>query len=201
MTADQVVLFRMVERAALSGVILLVALVVMVAFWRSVQRLDLREGGAIGVAGSVALSTPVFVLLAIIGYAHVSLSNTIAVTSGAADSAGVPHAEMANAGRPSQSFVGAAGVPLVAAEPADDPAHALFKVQEKVRSLNCLAAGQDLSARVADDLVLVKLGLLAPVWPADWGAYDAFADWAVGLTTEPPNAAARAAFEKAHVAC
>lgn len=83
-TPDEIVLFRIAERLGLSLIVLLVALVVMVGFWRSVQKLDVSDGGKLGVAGSFALSTPVFVLLAIIGYAWVSLSFPIQVTGPAA---------------------------------------------------------------------------------------------------------------------
>lgn len=79
MDIQDILYFRMAERLALTVVIVLVSLIVMVSFWRTVQKIDLTDGGKLGLAGSFAFSTPVFVLLTIIGYAWVSLSNEIMI--------------------------------------------------------------------------------------------------------------------------
>ena len=71
----QVIAFRIGERITLTIVVLLVALVVMVGFWRTVQRVKVDDGGKLGVAASFVLSTPVFVLMTIVGYAWVSLAH------------------------------------------------------------------------------------------------------------------------------
>ncbi|WP_116131527.1 hypothetical protein [Tropicimonas sp. IMCC34043] len=187
---DQIILFRIAERMTLTLVVLIVASVVMVGFWRTVQKLDVQNTGGIG--GSFVFSTPVFVLLAIIGYAWVSLEHPIQVGPAAG---GEEALQTASAG--AGAFIGAAP----GGAPARDPDFALHQAELKVRSLNCLARGQDLSPQVEDDLVQVKLGLLEPVWPAAWGGFGAFADWATGRSTAAPDAGARTAFDKEHLAC
>lgn len=189
---DQVVLFRIAERLTLSVVVLIIAIVVMVGFWRSVQKLDVAEGGKLGIGGSFVFSTPVFVLLAIIGYAYVSLSHPISVAPGGAD------AQTAAAEAGQGAFVGASGT---VTDNSDDAAYDLSIAERKVRSLNCIAEGQTLSPRLEDDLSSVKLAVLAPVWPAAWGSFDGFRDWSLGTSTQTPDADARAAFERLHIAC
>ena len=69
-----VVLFRIDERITLSALILIIAIIVMIAFRRSVQKIDSRiTKENIGTGGSVLLGTPIFVLLTPVGYAFVSL--------------------------------------------------------------------------------------------------------------------------------
>lgn len=193
---DDIILFRIAERLTLTAVILLVALVVMVGFWKTVQKLDVADGGKLGVAGSFVFSTPVFVLLAIIGYAWVSLEHPIRVGGADGTVAGEEVAAAGGAG----GFVGSA--PVLATAPDDDPAHALGVAVNRVRSLNCLAAaGPAPSPRVEDDLAAVKLALLRPHWQAEWGDYDAFAAWATARSTAAPDAEALAVWQGAHALC
>ena len=191
-TPDEIVLFRIAERLGLSLIVLLVALVVMVGFWRSVQKLDVSDGGKLGLAGSFALSTPVFVLLAIIGYAWVSLSFPIQVTGPAA-----PAAATASAAAP-QSFVGI-GAPARAA-PAD-PGYALGQAQRMVRAINCAAQRAAPDERLATDLTRARLALLAPVWPAAWGDPAAFSDAVLGISGAEPNPLALEQFHRVDGAC
>jgi hypothetical protein len=195
-TTDLIVLFRIAERLTLTLVVLIVAAIVMIGFWRTVQRVDLTEGGKLGVAGSFAFSTPVFVLLTIVGYAYVSLSAPITVTPAAAGQA------MQLAGGSAPGFIGVMPVPPGAdTAPDGDPDHARAVADRKIRSLNCLAQGREMTARQEDDLALVKLGLMAPVWAADWGAQDAFRAWATGIDPADPNPQARATFNAVHPVC
>lgn len=191
-TADPIILFRMFERMTLTVAVIVVAIILMIGFWKSVQKIDLTQGGTLGITGSFVFSTPVFALLVIVGYAYVSLSHPIKVE--APTQAGAPAQLAQNAG-PSQ-FLGAAS----GAETAPD-GYDLALVQRRVRSLNCLLRDQPASPRLQDDLADIKLGLMAPVWSADWGDPAAFADWAAGKTTSPPNAVARAFFEEEHQLC
>jgi hypothetical protein len=191
---DDIILFRIGERLTLTAVVLLVALVVMIGFWRTVQKIDVADGGKIGLAGSVVFSTPVFVLLAIIGYAWVSLEHPITV---APEATVAGEAQFAAQG--SGAFIGAA--PMDDAQTEDDPGYDLAVAERRVRSLNCLAAGQAPSARVEDDLAQVKLALMAPVWQPEWGPRAAFADWAAGLSTAAPDPEALAVYDRLHVAC
>ena len=80
--------FRIGERIALSIVVILVALVVTAGFWRSIQKVDftLSKAGTSG-GGTFVLATPVFALLALIGFAWVSFAHpiTVAVPATAAE--------------------------------------------------------------------------------------------------------------------
>lgn len=191
---DLVILFRLGERLILTAMVLIVSLVVMVGFWRSVQKLDIADGGKLGFGGSFMFSTPVFVLLAIIGYTYVSLSHPVSFTPGGVEGAGGSKEVAAQDIAAPGAFVGASAG-------ADPDGHELFLAERKVRSLNCLAGSGPLSPRVQDDLATVKLEILAPVWPTAWGDFNAFHDWALGLSTQAPVAAAQEAFAKVHVAC
>lgn len=190
--SDPVVAFRIVERLTLTAVVLLVSAIVMVAFWRSVQRLDIEKAGSLGLSGSVMFSTPVFVLLTLVGYAYVSLSHPISV--GPAAAPGQDRLATAGAG---SSFIGMSPDSGAATAGGYDLAIA----QRRIRSLNCLAADAEPSARLRDDLADTKLMLMRAVWSPDWGDEDSFADWARGIGTSDPNPAARAVFDERHALC
>ena len=114
-----VILFRIGERITLSALILIVAIVVMIAFWRSVQKIDFRiTRENVGTGGSVLLGTPIFVLLTLVGYAFVSLSNPISVK--------IPNEEIVGSSRATP-----AGGGTVDNAPLDRN-----NTLEKVRSLN-----------------------------------------------------------------
>ena len=193
--SDPVILFRMGERLTLTLVVILVALVVMVGFWKSVQKVDLTQGGSLGVAGSFMFSTPVFVLLTVVGYAYVSLSHPISVGGdGPSVAEEAPEVAQADGAR---TFLGAAndGVTRTASD------YARTVALRRVRSLNCLAEGRVLSARLEDDLRAVKLDLMQGVWADGWGDPAAFAGWVEGTATDAPAAAAVRVFDDRHVAC
>lgn len=71
---------RMAERIGLTLVITLVALIIMVAFWRTMTSLEftLSEKN-ISVGSGTLIATPVLVLLALIGLAWVSFSHPVTV--------------------------------------------------------------------------------------------------------------------------
>lgn len=187
-----IVLFRIAERLTLTGVVLIIALVVMIGFWRTVQELNVAEGGKLGVAGSFVFSTPVFVLLAVIGYAYVSLSHPITVSPDTS-------VEVASTGGQGSGFIGSVGL----ADP-DDGSVTDFERSSalgKVKSINCLLQGDPMSARVEDDLADVKLALLGPVWAERWGPIEPFSEWAMGLSTVAPNVEALAVYSERHPIC
>ena len=164
----------------------IVAIVVMIAFWRSVQKIDFRiTRENIGTGGSVLLGTPIFVLLTLVGYAFVSLSNPITVKTPTEEVIGIT---------PSQTAGGQGTV--------ENTAFDRNNAQEKVRSLNCLARGTaDSSARDQDNLAAVKVHLLQPVWSDAWGDFDRFAAWALGRSNLQPDPRARAVFDDLHQPC
>jgi hypothetical protein len=187
---DLIVLIRIGERLTLTTVVLAVSFVVMRGFWRSVQKIDFKDSGK-GIGGTVVFSTPVFVRLAIILSAWVSLEHPVSVGPQS------PAEERVAAGDGSRTFIGS--IPLAGVEAADG--HGRVLAERRLRSLNCLAKGQDLGNRTADDLADVKLGLILPYWQADWGDADAFADWAGGRTTALPDPEALAVWEGVHPLC
>lgn len=209
-TSDQIVLFRIAERLTLTAIVLLVAAVVMVGFWRSVQKLDLAEGGKIGIGGSFAFSTPVFVLLAIIGYAYVSLSFPIEVTQPAAPPVAVAAEAEAGAEAAIRRFLGVGGEPAApvartapapAAAPVPDPDYELGQAQRLVRAVNCAARRAAPDERLETDLIRARLALLAPVWPEVWGDRKTFADAVLGISGEPPHPLALEVFERVDSTC
>lgn len=181
-------LFRIGERVALSVIIVVLSCVVMIAFWRSIQRVDFQVSREkLGAAGSIVFSTPVFLLLALVGYTYVSLANPIAV-----DFKNQSVTGMTSDREPPGSVGG-----------VDNTDFERQRAINEVRSLNCLVTGggATLSARVEDDIDAIKLRLLEPVWLDDWGAYGAFADYALHRSTKAPNAAALIIFEGRHRVC
>lgn len=201
--SDPVVAFRMGERLTLTAIVIVVALVVMVGFWRSVQRVEISDASKLGLGGSVMFSTPVFVLLAIVGYAWVSLSNPIEVAR-AAPAPPAPAAAddasgtVATAGPGPDRFLGSAWHdPEKAATPYERQV-----AQRRIRTLNCLAkAAGGMPPGQEDDVIDAKLLLMAPVWTEDWGDARAFADWARGTAGGPPDAEAAAVFGDRHPMC
>lgn len=190
---DDIILFRIAERLTLTTVVLLVALVVMVGFWRSVQKIDLSDSGKLGIGGSFIFSTPVFVLLAIIGYSWVSLEHPIQI----APSADAP-IQTASVEASPGGFIGASSGAVSGTE---DTGYDQAITQRRLRSLNCLLQDRTPSNRTADDVAAVKLGLMRALWDADWGDPEAFADWALGRSLTPPPEAAKTVWEEVHTLC
>ncbi|WP_425092802.1 hypothetical protein [Tropicimonas sp. S265A] len=196
LSLDPVVLFRMGERLTLTVIVILVALIVMVGFWRTVQKVEITEGKALGLAGSFMFSTPVLVLLAIVGYAWVSLSNpiTLATTTATAET---DDTRQASGGVVTSEFIGMGATRAVDTTPYD-----LTIAQRRVRSLNCLAsAAGELTQRQTDDLADTKLVLMGQVWSEDWGDSEAFAIWARDPSGPAPSATAANFFNESHVIC
>lgn len=200
---DPIIQFRLLERLVLTCIVILVALVVLVGFWRSVQKIDLTGAGKLGIAGSFALSTPVFALIAVIGYAYVSLAHPISVQFGDGQPGARPEATEVASTAGTQAFLG--GVPSGPGGigSGDSAANAYDRqiVARQIRSLNCLGADAQMSPRVADDLADVKLRLMREVWDPAWGEGAAFSDWARGVTRSQPSAAALQIFDAVQVQC
>ena len=157
----------------------------MIAFWRPVQKIDFRiTKKNIGTGGSVLLGTPIFVLLTLVGYAFVSLSNPITVKTPTEEVTGSSRAIPAGGGQ------------------VDNAAFDRNNALEKVRNLDCLARNDaDGSARDQDNLAAVNVHLLQPVWSDAWGDFDQFSAWALGRSNSPPDPRARAVFDDLHQPC
>jgi hypothetical protein len=189
--------FRIGERIMLSLIVVLVALVVTLGFWRSIQKLDFSVGqGGVTGGGSVMLATPVLALLALIGFAWVSFSHPVSVS--VPTDAGIVQAEASVATASQVAMSGS-----VPARPAPDFEFRQAEALRRVQSLNCVAqiAGDALSVRDADALAAAKLVLMQSVWSDEWGDFLVFEDWALGLAASAPTAAGKAAFEAVHPLC
>lgn len=182
---------RIGERIAISLVVIAVALVVTLGFWRTIQKVDFSlSQEKLSGGGSFVLATPVFALLALIGFAWVSFSHPVSVAlpgGGATQSA-------------------AAGpVSMIGAAPARPEPDADFRRGEaagQIRSLNCIATkAAGVAERDGDALARVKLGLMLGAWDPAWGETEAFRRWVLGLSAEAPSVAARAVFEARHPLC
>jgi hypothetical protein len=195
--ADQIatwgIVFRIGERATLSAIVIAIAVVATIGFWRTIQKVDFRFGrDDLSSAANVVLATPVFILLTLIGFAWVCFSNPVAVSL----SAQTGH-ELAGGG---VSYVGATpGVPTR----VGSLDYERLNAEELVMSLNCVvkAAGPAVSNREADALVEARLTALAPIWPAEWGDPTDFRAWALKRSAAAPDPEARAAFEAVHPGC
>ena len=190
--------FRVGERVVISLVVIVLALVVSVAFWRSLQRVDFSVSREkLSAAGNVVLATPVFALLALIGLAWVSFSNPISVTVPGAGATADGDVDVAQGGGfKATAFVGPA------AERADAAAMTRIAAAEWLRSLNCIAeAAGDLSPRETAALAELRLALMRQRWVAEWGDFAAFRAWALGESEAAPPDAARQAYAEAHPVC
>ncbi len=187
--------FRIGERIALSVVVILVALVVTAGFWRSIQKVDftLSKAGTSG-GGTFVLATPVFALLALIGFAWVSFSHPITVT--------VPSAapdRPAETSQTSRTVTMAGALPT----PQGDIDFARNAVRMRILSLNCLAqqAGDGLAERDADALAAVKVTLMRSVWDPAWGDPATLEAWATGVSVTEPAPPAREILQAVHPLC
>ena len=182
-----VIALRVGERVVLSLVVVLVALVCMAGFWRSMQKLDFSlSRDKLSGGGSVVLATPVFALLALIAFAWVSFSNPISVGSPATQ----PTAT---------SFIGA--TPTAQTPVTDFDRN---RTAEMIRALNCVASGADAATRTPrndDALDLIRLELMEGVWSPDWGDPADFRATTLGLSAAPANPAAQAFFGDVHPLC
>ncbi|WP_299852508.1 hypothetical protein [uncultured Roseovarius sp.] len=197
-----VIIFRMSERLLLTGIVIVVALVVLVGFWKTVQRVTLKDGGPLGVAGSVALSTPVFALLAIILYAWVSLSHPISFN--AAKSAPEPGGAQVAAlgGDTTEQFTGAVNTQTHAVAPEDVSNYARQRTRHQIWTLNCLADSTVVRAPAQTDLTDIKLRLMQDVWHSDWDNPLKFENWARNPSegSKPPPEALEF-FDGRHTGC
>lgn len=197
-----VILFRMSERLLLTGMVIVVALVVLVGFWKTVQRVTIKDGGPVGLAGSMALSTPVFALLAIILYAWVSLSHPIAFTPASATSGTEPTRVAAAASADPGQFTGAANTQTQTIAPQEVSNYARQRIRHQIWTLNCLADSTTVRPPAESDLIDIKLGLMGTVWNDDWGNQTQFEAWArtPNPATEPALAALEV-FNGKHTGC
>jgi hypothetical protein len=174
--------------------VVVVALTCALGFWRSLQKIDFQftherlSGGA-----NIVLATPLFALLALIGFAWISYSHPISVSLGGAapgDQAAVPG---------QVTMIGAS--PAAPAEtPAAPPTAGWAEARALLRSLNCLAIGAEaeglaIAPRERNTLTALRLALMEPHWSETWGDRATFRAWAeAGGTAPAPDPEAAAAY-------
>jgi hypothetical protein len=165
---QQIIYFRLAERAVMTIVVILIAVTVTVAFWRSVQKMDfsgLKTAPDLKV--SLLLNTPVFVMLALMGYAYVVLNAKISLDQ-ENGFVGMSPGEARPRSAPPDSGQEANGI--------DNSALERNERLIALEGLNCLAANDEpLPEDLQDALVEAKLLLLLPVWSPDWQPFEAFA--------------------------
>lgn len=175
---NPVVVFRMSERLLLTGIVIVVALIVIVGFWKTVQRVNLKDGGSLGIAGSVALSTPVLALLAIILYAWVSLSHPISYDVAVPEATSENTRAAALAQTATGQFIGSVNPQAQTVEQADISSYARQRIRHQIWTLNCLADATTVRPPAQSDLTEIKLGLMGQIWNSDWGNLPQFESWA-----------------------
>lgn len=210
-SGEAVILYRTAERLAISTVVILVALVVTLGFWRSIQRVDFQvTRDKLGGAANLVLATPVFALIALIGFSWVSFSNPISVlienpAPGVPAPAGAEPpsaAPLATASPATLEFTGIAAVPVQTGRALEMERE---QARSVIRTLNCFAtAAPDRleNARESDNLARARLAVLAPVWnEAEWGDFEAFRAWALTTSGDAPADFIKEIWEDEHDLC
>jgi hypothetical protein len=78
MLIEQAFLMRVLERITISLIIISISIIFIIAFWKSMQKIDFDIKGEKNSANvNVVFATPIFVLLVLIGYAYISFSNPL----------------------------------------------------------------------------------------------------------------------------
>ena len=198
---NPIIAFRMSERLLLTAIVIVVALVVLVGFWKTVQKITVTDSGPLGVAGSMALSTPVFALLAVILYAWVSLSHPISYSDAAPQSAAEEQVAEASGSAPS-SFTGSLSEQSHQVAASEIDAYARQQARHQIWTLNCLADSTTVRPSAQSDLIGIKLSLMKQVWQDDWGNSVQFERWAQNPSEGVrPSDAALEVFEGRHTGC
>lgn len=187
----QTVYLRMGERVALTAIIVLLALIVTAGFWKSMQRVEFRADKSVGLGGNFVLATPVFVLLALVGYAWVTLNAPVSFVPGS-----VPGATAPSDGD-QLTDLSSGGEFTAVVESALD--HRRSVVLTQIRGLNCLFQQANRVGPIGpaqfDALASAKLDLMEPVWDPEWGDFLLLNDWAMGFSDSPPLSLGQTYFE------
>lgn len=186
------VYLRMGERLALTAVIVALALVVAIGFWRSLQRVEFSADKSVGMSGNFVLATPVFVLLALVGYSWVSLNAPVSFSPGG-PVADTDPAQLASAqGASSPEFT-------AVIEGESKSANDLYnqRTRAQLRSLNCLiSTSPDMAAQLDGNLTDLRLGLIAGIWQPEWGDFFVFENAVLAFSDDTPNPDAFAVFSE-----
>ncbi|MEH2484887.1 hypothetical protein [Bradyrhizobium sp. AZCC 2230] len=173
---------RLIERFVITGLVLAVAVIVLIAFWRTVHRIDFNvEKEKVGVAGTTLIATPVLVLLILVGFAWVVLTNGISLEIATQNPAPTtPEQPDRQPKQPPES--GALSKPVVVVEKYNGSNSTGENVAELLPSFNCAFAHvQNPTPEQERAIRLVKAEALLAHWPAPWTAEkETFRKWAIG---------------------
>ena len=176
---------RLGERFILSLVVISIALVSMIAFWRSVQRIDFSlSQDKLGSSASIAFATPLFVLLVVVGFAYISYAHPVSVALPLrTDNGAAPQTSGNSLG--TVTLTGAAGIDV---QPTtDDYVMRFNQARTALRSLNCIVqVSKNLSTRDEKAVDSAKVALILDVWQLDWGDPDLLGAWALAGQEQEP---------------
>jgi hypothetical protein len=174
--AHTIMYLRIIERFVITGLVLATAVIVLIAFWRTVHRIDFNvEKDKVGVAGTTLVATPVLVLLILVGFAWVVLTNSISVEVGTQTPVPVT---------PEQP-----GHPVIVVEKYTGLNSAGENVAELLPSYNCAFTHvQNPTPEQERAIRLIKADVLLEHWPARWNdEKETFRKWATGDAAATAN--------------
>ena len=155
-----VFVLRLIERFTLTAIVLVIALVVLVAFWRTVHRIEfsvMKE--KMGVAGATLIATPVLVLLALMGFTRVVLTNPIKLEASGSKPIEPP-------ARPCETSDNAASSPNPSYINLSGATGTKANVASVLLALNCAKArSRGLKQAELDAIDLLKANELYANWP------------------------------------
>jgi hypothetical protein len=181
--AHTVFYLRVIERLAISGLVSAVALVILVAFWRTVHRVDFnvtRE--KIGLAGTTLIATPVLVLLILVGFAWVVLTNKISLDVAMQSPQEVNRSILAPS-EANKTGQGSAQQPVVIHEDMSGITDIDVNVAALLLEFNCaLSHVANPPSELEISARKLKVVALLPKLPPDWTKEEkkVLYDWAMG---------------------
>jgi hypothetical protein len=177
---------RLTERFAMSIVVVTIAVIAMFAFWRSVQKVEFNLAhDKLGRSANIALATPLFVLLVLVGYAFVSFSHPVTVSVPERRGGEGNAATQDAAGSSAIAFTGVGNLPAAASP--DDATIRLSEARGHLRSLNCIANDASLLGdRERNAIDAAKAALIIRHWRQDWGNATQFEEWALSGRGQTP---------------
>lgn len=73
-------LMRVLERVTLSGVIIIVSIILIIAFWKSLQKIDFDiKNEKNSARANIVFATPIFVLLILVAFSYITFSHPIII--------------------------------------------------------------------------------------------------------------------------
>jgi hypothetical protein len=160
-------ILRLIERFTLTAIVLIIAVAVLVAFWRTVHRIEFSVAKEkVGVAGATLIATPVLVLLALIGFTWVVLTNQIKLETEGPNNVGDHPQPNVLPGTQHTIVVGAAGTGE--------------NVASVLQALNCAARSPNLKQADREGIERLKAIELYSNWPdnLDLKEKETFRKWA-----------------------